>query len=281
MNTSQPSKPQSSPKGSSSQRRSCTNFLDLHTACKMQKKKKNNDSEKKESTFYTLFLKSQDSHCISLSLYLLADYSPYLSSSEQVAFGKVIDSLSSNACLQQCLNSYTHIKAVDTQTVNAQFSNSLFMLIGPSSFTILPQGDLSDIRNLQSMIKWSAFTKEAVQVLSLFQRGIFPKELEGLLHKSIRDDPEHLHLSLVVADFRRLDSCKNDSMVATPQFYCMELTRSTQQPKLSLEQEQTLLNKVYDQNTILMGGQNAVAVEQFFQSNTNVFVFVFFLSPSF
>lgn len=54
------------------------------------------------------------------------------------------------------------------------------MLIGPSSFTILPQGELSDIRNFQSMIKWSSFSKEAVTVISQFQRGLFPKELEGV-----------------------------------------------------------------------------------------------------
>ena len=54
------------------------------------------------------------------------------------------------------------------------------MLIGPSSFTILPQGELSEIYNLQSMIKWSSFSIEAVKVLSLFQKGIFPKELEGV-----------------------------------------------------------------------------------------------------
>ena len=71
----------------------------------MQKKKSINDSEKKQSTYYTIFLKNQNSHCISLSLFLLAEYSPYLSTSEQVAasFGKVIDSLSSTSSLQQCL----------------------------------------------------------------------------------------------------------------------------------------------------------------------------------
>ena len=87
------------------QKECCNNFLDLHKACKMQKKKSINDSEKKQSTYYTIFLKNQNTHCISLSLFLLAEYSPYLSTSEQVAasFGKVIDSLSSTSSLQQCL----------------------------------------------------------------------------------------------------------------------------------------------------------------------------------
>lgn len=59
------------------------------------------------------------------------------------------------------------------------------MLIGPSSFTILPQGELSEIYNLQSMIKWSSFSIEAVKVLSLFQKGVFPKELEGVWNNHI------------------------------------------------------------------------------------------------
>ena len=59
------------------------------------------------------------------------------------------------------------------------------MLIGPSSFTILPQGELSEIYNLQSMIKWSPFSIEAVKVLSLFQKGVFPQELEGVWNNHI------------------------------------------------------------------------------------------------
>ena len=105
INPSPSSSTQSSSKIIPFQKECCYNFLDLHKACKIQKKKSTKDSEKKQNTYYTIFLKNQNSHCISLSLFLLAEYSPYLSSSEQTAasFGKVLDSLSSTSSLQQCL----------------------------------------------------------------------------------------------------------------------------------------------------------------------------------
>lgn len=52
------------------------------------------------------------------------------------------------------------------------------MLIAPSSFTILPQEEFQELKQIQSSFRWLSICKDTISLLSKLQNGVFPKEFE-------------------------------------------------------------------------------------------------------